>query len=497
MNREEAQQALNQRFEQISKKTDSIHSNMIAQARDAYAKKWGAQMSPAKEAILKQSLNEFQHICTKRGMTRQQIASAVSDVANVDNPVSMLYNLMSILIPNFAYTEVVGMQPIPTKKAPIFFPQITAAENRNTIQSTDKLLGATNWSKKNTYSTNKNISSATISGTSVTFTASEGSMIPETVVVRYSDSGALGTGVLIDDGEGNLVASTSNFGTKALPDGITAGTVNYTTGAVAITLGASSSTAVFEVEYRYDWGNDGTVNGQKRKPAQILFEWATKDITANPYRLRSTYDLDNFYAAKQVLGGYDIDGVLGTALGGLINKEVSCNVFDDMLARTDATFAWNSTTPTGVDPSMYKLSVVQKFVEASNAIRNNIARCGGNYIIAGTDFMNILEALPANYFNNGNVWTPEKFAKEPIGPYVAGNLLGKFKVLKNQDYEDNVAVMGYKTDDVDSAVMGGSYISLYSTNPIALDDLAVIQGCGTQVGFKKVIDNSLVKLVVA
>ena len=75
-------------------------------------------------------------------------------------------------------------------------------------------------------------------------------------------------------------------------------------------------------------------------------------------------------------------------------------------------------------------------------------------------------------------------------------LLGNIKVLKNQDFAEDVNLMGYKRDDVDASFGGGSFISLYNTNPIALDDLTVISGYGTQCGFKKMFDNSLMELVI-
>ena len=53
MTREEAQAKLNATFQSINSKVDPMHNNLIAQSRDAYAKKWGQKMTPAKEAILK------------------------------------------------------------------------------------------------------------------------------------------------------------------------------------------------------------------------------------------------------------------------------------------------------------------------------------------------------------------------------------------------------------------------------------------------------------
>lgn len=477
MTREEAQKKLGERFANISAKTDSIHSNMIAQARDAYAKRWGKTLSKEKECILQQSLSKYQEVLTQRGMTRQQIQSAVSDISKVDNPISMLYNLMSILIPNFAYTEVVGVQPMPTKESPIFYPQITANTARNGFSVGDKLLGATNWATGNTYTTNKKTSAATVTTGSadVTFTATEGSCLPGTVVIKITISGT-GTAYIYDDGKGVLSTVTGYTST-------TAGTVNYSTGAVAFALAANAATGdAVDVTYRYDWGST-------QEPAQATFEWISKPLTANPYRLRSTYALDNFYAAKQVLNGYDIDAVMATAIGGYINKEISGNVFDDMAARTDATYTWTSTLPTGVSWAQHRLSIVQPIVAAGNAIRQNVARSGGNFVVAGTNWMNQIETL------GNDIWEPVKYTAEPIGPYVAGTLLGKFKVLKNQDYADTQAVMGYKRDETDASYMAGVYIGLYSTAPLAKDDLNVVQGMGTQMGSTKALDNSLVQLV--
>ena len=489
MTREEAQAKLNATFQAINSKVDPMHNNLIAQSRDAYAKKWGQKMSPAKEAILKNSLTQVNQILMNRGVSRDAIMSATSDISKVDNPISMLYNLMSILIPNFAYTEVCAIQPMPTETSPIFYPQITANENRNNVTKGTALLGSTNWAKDNTYSTNKVNRLSTdaadgpvVSGTSVTFTAPEGSILPNTIEVTVSGAA---NGFTLDDGKGAI---------KPVANVIASGTVDYAAGTVTITLDAAASGADVGIKYRYDWAL--TPDGTGRKPAQVVFEWATKLITAQPYRLRSTYDLDNFYAAKQVLGGYDIDQVLATSLGGLINKEISCNVFDEMLANTDGTATWNSILPAGVSQIEHNLSVLQALIEASNEIRKNVARSGANYVVAGTKLMNIIESLGANFYNSKDIWKANSYSAEPIGPYVAGDLFGKFKVLKNQDFQEDTSLLGYKRDDVDASMGVGSFISLYATNPLAKDDLTVVQGMGCKQGAVKLFENSLLKFII-
>ena len=489
MTREEAQAKLNATFQTINSKADPIHNDLIAQSRNAYAKKWGHNMSASQVACLKNGLNQVNAILSARGVTREMIASATADISKVDNPIAMLYNLMSIVIPNFAYNEVCAVQPMPTEESPIFYPQLTANENRNGIAKGTALLGSTNWAKQNTYSTNKIVRKSTdasdgpvVSGTTVTFTAPEGSIVPGTLEITIS---GVADGFTLDNEQG-IINPVANV--------VASGVVNYKSGEVTITLDTPASGADVALKYRYDWA--ATSDGSGQKPAQVVFEWVSKVIRANPYRLRSTYALDNFYAAKQVLGGYDIDQVLSTSIGGLINKEISCNIFDEMLARTDGTATWNSILPTGVSQIEHNMSVLQSLVEASNEIRKNIARSGANYIVAGTKLMNIIESLSGNFYNSKDVWKANGYSAEPIGPYVAGELFGRFKVLKNQDYDEDVALLGYRKDDVDASYGCGSFIPLYSTNPLAKDDLCVVQGMGAKMGSKKFYENSLLKFII-
>jgi hypothetical protein len=142
------------------------------------------------------------------------------------------------------------------------------------------------------------------------------------------------------------------------------------------------------------------------------------------------------------------------------------------------------------------MSVLQALVEASNEIRKNIARSGANYIVAGSKLMNIIETLSGNFYNSKDIWKANSYSAEPIGPYVAGELFGRFKVLKNQDFDEDIALLGYKRDDVDASYGCGSFLPLYSTNPLAKDDLTVVSGLGCKLGAVKMFENSLMRFVI-
>jgi len=483
LNEKDVREALAGRFQGVSAtvggKSNGVYSNLIAQSAAAYQRKWKRDLPASSKAVLMQSLDKMTSIFQNRDhVSKETITSAVSDITKVDNPITLAYNLMSILIPNFAYTEVIGIQPIPTKESPVFYPRIAANENRNNVVKGSTLLGSTNWGESNSFTTNQVTSPLALSTSSVssTLTVVEGNIIPGSLALQLNLAG-LGSYVVFDDGKGSLVPIV---GVTADP----AGTVNYATGAVSLTLVATAPTgSTAAVRYRYEF-SDTT------KPAQAVLEWVTEKVRAEPYRIRTIYKLDDFFQVKQVLNGYDVDSVLSSSVAGYINKEISGNVFDDILLKADADFAWNSVAPTGVAWALHRLSLLQTFVKASNGIRQNIARADGNIAVCGNEWMNAIEVL------GDDLWKPEKYAETPIGPYVAGTLAGKIKIIKNQDYPDSKAAMVYKRDDVDASIIGGVFIGLYATNPIAMDDLSVIQGMGTQFGWTKTFDNSIVSLTL-
>jgi len=476
MSEKEMKESLSSRFQHINSAAGATYGDLIAQSNQAYRKQWKRDLPESTKAILQQSFDQMSRIFQSRDkVSKEAITSAIADISRVDNPIALAFNLMSILIPNFAYTEVIGLQPIPTKESPVFYPQITANEARNNVAAGSVLLGSTNWNEANTFTTNKVKTKLTVAASATqTYTAPEANIIPSSLALQFSD-GAGVTAVIFDDGEGRLIPV----------DGITAtdaGTVDYKTGIITAKFASAlAATDTLIAQYRYDFS-------ASTKPAQAVLEWVTKRVRAEPYRVRTTYSMDNFFQVKQVLEGYNIDQVLSTSVAGYINKEISGNVFDDLLLHADADYSWDSTAPAGVAWALHRLSLLETFISAGNGIRQNIARAGGNVVVCGNDWMNSIETL------GDDLWKPQSYSSEPIGPYVAGTLAGKFKILKNQDYPNDKAVMVYKRDEVDASFIGGVFIGLYSTNPIAMDDLNVIQGMGTQFGWLKAFDNSVVSL---
>ncbi len=472
----DVRERMSEAFSAINKETPIFHGDLISRATSAYEKSRRTPMSPCMKAILQKTLLENTRNLTQQGKDMRSIQSAAEDPTSAENPISMLFNLISILVPNYAFNEAVGVQPMPSDPSPIFYPQLVANEDRNNIKSGDVLLGSTNWNQNLNFTHSKIKEDLTIitTGTTTAFTASTANMKAGSVRFSISLKG-VGDFIVSDDGEGKI---------PAYPGYLDSGTIDYSTGVVSLVFLANpAADSTGSVTYRYT-ATAGT------KPAQARFEWGTKQVTSERYQIRSSYSLENFYAARQVLADYDIDEAMATSIAGYINAEISENIFDEMASQTDAIYTWDSALSSGVSWATHRLSILQTLVSASNGIRSTVRRSGGNVITADSKLINEIETL------GKDIWEPEKYAAEPIGPYLAGKLAGKYKVIKNQNYDEGASVMTFKRSDSDASFISGVFIGLFSTNPLVLDDLTSVSGMGARIGYVKVFENSAVKIQV-
>lgn len=475
MDEKQVRAKLGQVFQQINSNTPVFHGDIVSRANAAYELKHKRPMTANTKAVLQNSLNQITQQMIQQGKSMQQIQSAAEDPTAVDNPISMLFNLVSILVPNYAYSEVVGVQPMPSDPSPIFYPQLVANESRNGVAAGTVLLGSTNWNTNMHFTTNKISQSVDTASGSLSLALTKAPIAGKLRVVLHVTS--VGDIVLFGNDSNTGFTNTSEFSDYVDTATITESSGTYT---VAIAM-QSGVTATMDVTYSYVLTD---------KPAQARFEFATKSVSADPYRIRSTYSLENFYAAKQVLADYNIDEAMATSVAGYINAEISQNIFDEIKDGADATYTWTKAAPTGVSWALHRLSVLQVLVNTSNGIRKNVKRSGGNKLIASTDLISVIETL------GSDLWVPEKYAAEPVGPYLAGKLAGKFDVLKNQEYPDATSVMTFKSSDIDAANMVGVFIGLFNTNPLFLDDLNAVSGFGARLGYTKVFENSIAKIEV-
>ena len=386
--------------------------------------------------------------------------------------------------------EATAVQPMPTKRSPIIYPQLSANEDRNGVTKGTKLLGTDGWAASNQYTSNKveNKKTGITGGTAgevdgtiglpnAKGTATKVTMTKVDIVVTASDG--VGSSVY----RGVVMPASGNV---TVASGIATSSGAYdvalsSAGKVTVTpTGVAPETLTCKVLSYYDLN--------QVDPAQVVFTWEDKVIEAEPRRIRSTYDLDNFYGAAKTLAGqnFDLDKVLATTMAGYINKEISCDIFDNILDQAGECYEWDSTPAANTEWYWHQASVLGPLNLASNKIRDDIARSAGNIIIADTKLQTVFENIGGTMGGasvpNPGMWSPQSYASQPIGPYVSGIFGGKYKVIFNQDFPTGKSCMLYKKDDLDAAYFVGVFLGLYATNPLGLDDLSVRQGMGCQLG---------------
>jgi hypothetical protein len=473
---DEIKRILASRVESVQKAASSgPYAPLMSAAQVAYEERYKQKMPEMRQQILLNNYEQLYQRLTSSGLPKEFIKSAVENIADVTNPIAMLFQMVSVLVPNFSYMDVAAVQPMPTKDSPIFFPRLQANTARNGIAVGQQLLGGQSWEATNDFTANRERFALTIGAADATGTLT---YIPLDKKIFIRLAKASGASI-------KIACSPASGGTAAIPSTAgwcTGGSVNMTTKAVTVTAVVANSVTSAKVDYRYDFEANGL------DPVQVTFDWASTNIIAEPRRLRSVYSLDNFYAAKNVLKGYDIDAALADSVNGYMNKEISCGVYDNMLDNASSIVTWSETLPSGVSWAFHRLSLLAAIVSSANQIRKDVARSAGNTLVLGTKWMNYIETF------GEDLWKPDSYSKEPIGPYTAGTLANKYKVVKNQGFGDNTGFISYKSDDTDASYAVGVFIGLYNTDPVTFDTLKVQRGAGTQIGEKLIFNKSIIEL---
>jgi hypothetical protein len=256
---------------------------------------------------------------------------------------------------------------------------------------------------------------------------------------------------------------------------LSGGSINYTTGAISLTFSsAPAGGSALTFTYRYDMDSSDPIS-----TVELDLEVTASTITAIKRRLRSNWLMDASFSLQKA-HGRDVEKELMNAVLGVVNSEISQEIMGQLRTlntQPDMT-AWDKT-PSAVNIAYYlhKLSLIDRLVEGSNQIWGSTHRAHGNVVIGGMDFCNVVETLGSDY------WKPASYNAVPVGPHFLGTLSNRWKVYKNDNYPTSAFTLGFKGDSwLDAAYVYGPYIPIYTTPPVALDDLKVRRGTGTSYG---------------
>lgn len=280
-----------------------------------------------------------------------------------------------------------------------------------------------------------------------------------------------GTETFTDNGSGVLVSSVS---------GGVNGTINYTTGAFAVTFSVTTTVIpTSNYEYRYELVAAGA------GVPDVNINLTSETITAKDFPLRARYTVGAAIDLEKA-HGISLEDELVKFLGGEIKFEIDhfgIDLIEKTAIATDGTAAdpigtWNASLGTGQEWVWTKLEFLDQIEKGSNAIITKTLRGVGNYIIVGNNVARVVRQLAPHF-----VPAPGLGKIVPTGPYVMGTLDGRTVVhdpfLKSDRY-----IVGFKGDNfLFAGMIYAPYIPLFATPTLLTSDLQAQKGFLSSSGF--------------
>src|SRR5581483_5462485 len=266
---------------------------------------------------------------------------------NVGTFTKYIFPVVRAVVPNLIAQDIVSVQPMTGPTSQIFYFDILYGTSKGQVSAGQKLFDAQSGPSMigNTYSservdTETDVPSPAFDGVATgpfTFTLSFRPVVPRTIVIT------VGSVVGQDDGNGHIVGT-----------GISAGTINYSTGLVSLTFtSAPSAPTTVLASYTY------AVESVDVPELDILL--SSLPVTAQKRRLRARWSLE---AAQDLMAlfGIDADVEVTAAMAEAIKAEIDREVIADLFAIAPSgagTIPTFHTTPgSGISYTEWKLQFI-------------------------------------------------------------------------------------------------------------------------------------------
>jgi hypothetical protein len=308
---------------------------------------------------------------------------------------------------------IASVQPIEEEQGTVYFRQVRAADTRGTATAGDKLqdprqIGKTLSGYASAEVTGETGDTGDGSATSFSFTLAAAPVKAQSLRIRMET----GTAEALDIGA--APGGDSNVG-RLYGTGVS-GTVNYTTGAVALTFAAAPAN-----------GNDILCDYQQNMEKsedlpQLDSFFDSTSVKAKVYALKGTFGLLQSYAMKKRFGKMAEDE-MARDLVAEINKEIGGDLIRQLRANAVGSTTFDRTPPDGISAFENRQEIKQKLADAAAVMWGNAGRGDISVLIAGRTMAATLSTLPGfQRIGDANA----------IGPHVFGTLDGITVVKVNE-----------------------------------------------------------------
>jgi uncharacterized protein YukE len=288
--------------------------------------------------------------------------------------------------------------------------------------------------------------------------------------------------VMRDDGNGGWVKVS---GTNT----VSAGTINYQTGAFTLTAGGNLTATGVAADYQYDAETSGQL-------PQIDIEISAVAVQAKQRAMRMRYSTNGAYDFKQQFGE-DVDGLLVAGVSDLIKAEIAREVVTDLWNAAGAPVATFSVgAVTGISLAEHFADLLYPLNQADGAIYQATQQAHGNWLIVDVNAANLIKTIPAPVFQAAPIDDVTQ------GVQFIGRLNGQFDVYMDRLLSQEAGasalgniLMGHKGGDFrTSGYVYAPYQPITTTMSVTLDDLLTRKALNTRYA-KKMVNSRMYRKI--
>lgn len=437
------------------------------------------------EAIMKQLLTEYKHKMDKWGYlvedinvsenteeneyikavvaqlleneSRELLIAEQTFSSNIAQFKKYAYPLITRVFPTLPINDLVSIQPL---KGPVG--QIFTFQAKYGSTKAPTAAGTSAWNNPQPKYTSNLIDGEEFRAAGASSTSYSGTL-SWTPVVASSVTITIGAVTGTDDGAGNISGS-----------GIASGTINYSTGAVAITLDAAATAAAVAV-YKYN------SEGNTQQP-EVEFEITAQAVQAEDRTLRAKWTPQSMQD-MMFQHGVEAERTFTSEMGDMVQREISRDVINQVLASAAAgNVNFQKARPTDISYEQHKQALVDAIVEVSTNIYAATYRGTGNVLVCGKYGMNIIKTL--------KTFRPDSTAnlRKPVGRM--GVLNNDHVVIGDIDLDASKILVGYKGDKfVEAGAVYSPYVLLLTDALLNPDDMKIRKAILSRDAFKMIDGN--------
>ena len=458
----------------------SRYAPYLESASQAYYNQTGRQMPTNLQSTLVRNLMATQGAFESAGYDVQKYIKEESTPDSIGQFIHHAFDMVTAIIPSSIIEEFATIQGMDKRIGEIFYMDIIKGTTKGSSTKGDNYLSSQFGPQTGEDYSDERINlepAGTGDGGTTAFTGTAKLVSPwspyktGTVIMTFTIGAVVYTAT--DGGSGAFAANAN----------IASSVIDYTNGTVSVTFNTAPDNLT-KIYLSYSYAS--TTVGASGLP-EVDVKLTNQLVTAKRRALKTKWLLDTA-AMLSKEHGKDIEKELLDAVVAGVMNEIAVECANDIynVANAGLPVQFTKTPPSPQIPFViHRQELLASVVQADVNIESAVRKVKANFVIAGSEFTNIVRAMPVDLFK------PASYADAtPVGMHVIGTLNNQYKIIQNFDFASTAFVVGAKGNNwLTTGYVYAPFIPLMTTRPITDENLVTFRSLLTYYG-KQVVNSS-------